>query len=695
MLKTQKTTIMKQNEATIRESSALSLIISSIIIVIVVGVQYYMGIQQNVEDAKKLVKRDLQIVEMQIMSTFLDAEFSMDEMHDALVDNPNNIYQLRDITRKALKDNDFLKAAAIAFAPNFFPEKGYWYEPRTIRKDGRFVSEDIGGPNHDYTKMDWYISGEKNVDRHGKWSHPYVDESQDNAYVMSLTQAVRVGEKFVGVICLDMELSQMKKLLREAEPYKGSVCQLIDKDGHILATSDDFEKNVDYFIDSKEISMNDMVVKLACPKDEIYGDTKTINTITLFLLFIGLAVLLYIVRHAHGTMTNLKTVRERQQMTEREMHIAHEIQMQILRRDFPDELNATLLPMREVGGDLYDYYMKDKTIYFIIGDVSGKGIPAAMMMAATVTLFRMATRHVSTPAEIMTELNRILSEGNSHMMFVTAFIGKIDLQHGLLTYCNAGHNPPVLNGDILNTDPDIPLGYEMNYEYQQHGILFPKGSQIVLYTDGITESRNQERKLMGLDRLQSLVNTYHNDTPAAMVPHIIDETIIYAHKTEQVDDMTLMCITNDTAQQSPALIITNDIEELQRVKSLLRDYCQCLGCERRLIRKILLAVEEALANIVNYAYPKGHQGRIDLDLEGTPAKEGRQTGQLTVRLIDYGAPFDPTEQKKVDINQRMDDRQIGGLGIYLYQQLMDTVTYQRTEEGSNVLTMTKVIGIEN
>ena len=102
MLTTQKTTIMKQKKARIRESSALSLIISSIIIVIVVGVQYYMGVQQDVEDAKKLVKRDLQIVEMQIMSIFLDAEFSMDEMHDALVDNPNNIYQLRDITRKAL-----------------------------------------------------------------------------------------------------------------------------------------------------------------------------------------------------------------------------------------------------------------------------------------------------------------------------------------------------------------------------------------------------------------------------------------------------------------------------------------------------------------------------------------------------------------------------------------------------------------
>ena len=682
---------MKKDAEGKRESSALPLIISSIIIVIVIGMQYYMGVEQDVEDAKKLVKRDLKIAEMHIMSTFLDVEFSMDEMHDALMEDLHKTYRLPSITKKAMKDNDFLKAAAIAFAPNFYPHKGYWYEPRTIRKDGKVISENIGGPNHDYTQMDWYQSGLKNVKRHGKWSHPYIDSSQDNAYIMSLTQAVYSEDKFVAVICLDVELSWLKKLLREAEPYKGSVCQLIDKDGHILATSDNFKKDVDYFIDSQKISMNDMVIKLACPKDEIYGDTKTINTITLILLFIGLAVLLYIVHHAHGTMTNLKTVREQQQMTEREMHIAHEIQMQILRRDFPKELCATLLPMREVGGDLYDYCLVDRTLYFIIGDVSGKGIPAAMMMAATVNLFRMATRHVSTPAEIMTELNHILSEGNTHMMFVTAFIGKIDMQHGLLTYCNAGHNPPVFNGDILNTDPDIPLGYEMNYEYQQHGILFPEGSQMVLYTDGITESRNKERKLMGLDRLQSLVATFHHDTPAAMVPHIIDETISYAQETEQVDDMTLVCITNNTAQQSPALVITNDIEELQRVKTLLRDYCLCLGCERKLMRKILLAVEEAMVNIINYAYPKGQQGRIDLDIQGSPAKDDGQAGRLTVRLIDYGEPFDPTKQQEVDINQRMDDRQVGGLGIYLYQQLMDSVSYQRTEEGSNVLTMTKEI----
>ena len=682
---------MKKDTRNIRESGALPLIISSIIIVIVIGVQYYMGVQQDVEDAKKLVKRDLQIVELHMMSAFLDVEFSMDEMHDALMEDLKNPYRLPAITQKAMKDNDFLKAAAVSFAPNFYPQKGYWYEPRTIRKGKELVSEDIGGPDHDYTKMDWFNSSQKDADRHGTWSHPYIDKSQDDAYVMSLTQAVYTEDKFIGVICLDVELIWLRKLLREAEPYKGSVCQLIDKDGHVLATSDRIKEDIDYFIDSKKISMNDMVIKLACPKDEIYGDTKTINTITLILLFIGLAVLLYIVYHAHGTMTNLKTVREQQEMTEREMHIAHEIQMQILRRDFPKELCATLLPMREVGGDLYDYCLVDRTLYFIIGDVSGKGIPAAMMMAATVHLFRLATRHVTTPAEIMTELNHILSEGNSHMMFVTAFIGKLDMQHGLLTYCNAGHNPPIMNGDILNTDPDIPLGYEMNFDYKQQGILFPEGSRIVLYTDGITESRNKARKLMGLDHLQALVGTYSQDTPAALVPHIIDKTISYAHETEQADDMTLLCITNDTAQQSPALVITNDIEELQRVKMLLRDYCLCVGCEHKLMRKILLAVEEALVNIINYAYPKGQQGRIDLDVQGLPAKEGEQAGQLTIRLTDYGEPFDPTKQQEVDINQRMDDRQVGGLGIYLYQQLMDSVSYQRTEEGCNVLTMTKEI----
>ncbi len=147
-----------------------------------------------------------------------------------------------------------------------------------------------------------------------------------------------------------------------------------------------------------------------------------------------LLLLVFIVRKTIKYINHLTIADQQQQMIDQEMRIAHNIQMNILRQDFPEELSAKLIPMKEVGGDLYDFYQQGDTLYFIIGDVSGKGIPAAMMMAATVNLFRMAARHFNTPADIMSEINHVLSERNPIMMFVTAFVGKIDMRHGLLTY---------------------------------------------------------------------------------------------------------------------------------------------------------------------------------------------------------------------------------------------------------------------
>jgi sigma-B regulation protein RsbU (phosphoserine phosphatase) len=158
-----------------------------------------------------------------------------------------------------------------------------------------------------------------------------------------------------------------------------------------------------------------------------------------------------------------------------------------------------------------------------------------------------------------------------------------------------------------------------------------------------------------------------------------------------MDDITLMCITNKTAKQHPTIVITNDIEELQRVKSIVREYCDCLGCEPHLTRKIMLAVEEAVANIINYAYPKESLGRIEIELQGRSASCKGQKGDLTVTITDFGEPFDPTARQEVDVTKNIEKRQIGGLGIYLYLKLMDSCIYQRTEDGRNVLIMTKGI----
>lgn len=669
-----------------------ALLVATLLIILVLTVQYYISIHDDEEDARILVNRELVIVEQHIMSELRNAEFSMHGMYDAVEDNLDEPQVMENITRTIMEENPFLKAAAIAFVPHFYPEKGYWYEPRSIRQGNQIISEDIGSADHDYTKMEWYVTGLTNKEKHGYWSKPYIDRSQNNTYIMSLTLPLYYKEKVTCVLCLDIELAWLKQILKEAEPYPGSICRLMDKEGGVLVVSEDTQKeDSKFFSDSKEIGHTNMVVQLACPKKAVYGNSTVLNLITLGMLLLGMLLLIFIVRKTIKYINHLTIANQQQQMIDQEMRIAHKIQMDILQQDFPEELAAELIPMKEVGGDLYDFYQQGYTLYFIIGDVSGKGIPAAMMMAATINLFRMAARHFSTPSDIMSEINHVLSERNPSLMFVTAFVGKIDMLHGLLTYCNAGHNPPILNNTLLKTDPDIPLGYQVEYPYKQYGALFPEGSRILLYTDGVTEIRNERHEMMGTMRLLSSVESHFTESVDKITEHIVDTTIQYAGQAEQVDDMTVMCIANNTPQQSPALVITNEIEELQRVKSLLREYCDCLGCEKRLTRKILLAVEEAVANCMNYAYPKGVIGRIDIDILAMPCTSDKQEGDLTISIIDNGEPFDPTSRQEVDVEQTVDDRQVGGLGIYLYQQLMDQVFYERTDDGRNRLIMTKII----
>jgi sigma-B regulation protein RsbU (phosphoserine phosphatase) len=413
--------------------------------------------------------------------------------------------------------------------------------------------------------------------------------------------------------------------------------------------------------------------------------------IAIGITLVGLLLLAYIVQRTVRTIVRLDAAHVQRQTVENELRIAHNIQMSMLRNDFPKELCATLQPMKEVGGDLYDFYQKDDNLYFIIGDVSGKGMPATMMMAATVNLFRMAARYFNTPQEIVEEINEVISERNPNLIFVTAFVGKLDMRHGLLTYCNAGHNPPIVNNAYLQTDPDIPIGYDAEYSFRQYGMLFPEGSRIVLYTDGVTESRNEEGDFMGTDYLLSLVQKHQQKDVSDLTRNIINDTHLFSEDADQRDDITLMCIANNISAQSQTLVISNDIEELQRVKPLVREYCECLGCDKRLTRKIVLALEEALANVINYAYPKGELGSIDIDILAMPAVSEQIPGDITFVISDSGAPFNPLEKQSVDVEQAMDDRQVGGLGIYLYQQLMDTVLYNRTDDGRNVLTLTKHI----
>lgn len=691
--------------AHIRAKGIPTVIGAALFIVAIMGSNFYNDFQQDQEDARILMESKLQIANLDVMWELYDVEMAIDKLGQkvsAQLDHPDDMYGL---ARETIGLSTFIKAVFIAFTPNYYPSKGRWFQPRCIRRDSLLVLEQGGRVSHDYFKQRWYRDVEGDTLCRPKWTPPYVDHSQDDAVVMTLSRPLYDNRgKMAAIIGIDVSLQSLLSLLKHIEPYDGSVCQLLDGEGRMLVSSGDTDFSTDRFLIRTTILMpsrpmsDEMVnspmnlqVRLAIPKRAVFGPSARQNLISLVLMIVGLLLLVLIVQRSMRNLFILNKAREQQQAIEGELRIAHDIQMHMLRNDFPSSLHAALLPMKEVGGDLYDFYQKDDVLYFIIGDVSGKGLPAAMIMAGTVAAFRMASRHLDTPVEIVSEINRAISERNPELFFITAFVGKLDTRHGLLTFCNAGHNPPVLNGQLLKTDSDIPIGYDADYVYSQHGALFTQGSFIVLYTDGITEVRNPSRQFMGTQRLMTVVNEHCMENVSSLTETIVSAACKFAGSAEQCDDMTLMCIRNDVAPQSPALIINNDVEDLSRIKPLIRDYCECLGCGQQNTRKIRLAVEEAVANVISYAYPKGELGTIHVDILAQPITDVSSTGRLTVVISDSGQPFNPLARQAVDVEQAAHDRQIGGLGIHLYRQLMDKVTYERTDDGRNVLTLIKEI----
>ena len=697
---------MKAFLAHVRAKGIPTLIGAALFIVVIMGGNLYKDYRQDQENARLLMESKLRIANQDIMWELYDVKMAIDELGQKVSEQLNRPDNMYGIAEETIEMSTFIKAVFIAFSPNYYPSKGRWFQPRCIRHDSLLVREQGGRKTHDYFKQKWYRDVDGDILCRPKWTPPYVDHSQHNAIVMTLSKPVYDKKgKMAAVIGIDVSLQTLQKLLKGIEPYAGSACQLLDSEGHMLVSTDDTNYSPERFLiatttltpsnsTSSEMvdSTNNLQVRLAIPKRAVFGPAIRQNLISLALMITGLLMLAFIIQRSLHNLFILNKTREQQQIIEGEMRIAHDIQMNMLRQNFPPSLHAALIPMKEVGGDLYDFYQKDDALYFIIGDVSGKGLPAAMVMAGTVATFRIASRHLDTPLEIVSEINSVISERNPNLIFITAFVGKLDTRHGLLTFCNAGHNPPVLNGQLLETDPDIPIGYDANYVFSQHGALFTQGSLLVMYTDGITEARNTKRQFMGTKRLMSAVSELSKEDVGSLTEAIISETCKFMGPAEQRDDMTLMCIRNDAAAQSPAIIINNDVEEISRLKPLIRDYCECMGCSRQNTGKIRLAIEEAVVNVINYAYQKGELGTIWIDMQAQPATDELHKGRLTFIITDSGKPFNPLAQQAVDVEQAINDRQTGGLGIYLYQHIMDKVTYERTDDGRNVLTLIKEIG---
>lgn len=407
---------------------------------------------------------------------------------------------------------------------------------------------------------------------------------------------------------------------------------------------------------------------------------------------------------------NLQAVTAEKEKIGAELNVAKNIQADMLPRifpPFPEKKNiilyASMDPAREVGGDFYDFFLIDEDhLAFVIADVSGKSVPAALFMVISKTLIKNRAMQGGTPAQILTDVNNQLAEGNEAEMFVTCWLGICDLKTGHVTAANAGHEYPAVAGsdghfDFLKDKHGFVLAALPGMKYKDYEFDLEKGGGFFVYTDGVPETTNSQEELFGMDRLRDALNGKSWKTPKELLANVSDSAYEFAGDAPQFDDMTMIGFVwlgseEDVAEAAEAepdkqeIVLSADTRELDKLNDFLAAQAERFDCPPATLMKIQISAEEIFTNIANYAYPEG-QGTAEVMSQITE-KDGSTV--MTIQFSDTGTPFDPLAMPDPDITAPAEARDIGGLGIYMVRETMDDVDY-RYENGRNILTFSKKI----
>ena len=390
-------------------------------------------------------------------------------------------------------------------------------------------------------------------------------------------------------------------------------------------------------------------------------------------------------------------IKDQKERMEDELNIGREIQMNMVPLVFPPfpdhgefSIYATLEPAREVGGDFYDFYFLDEERFCIcIGDVSDKGVPAALFMAMAKTLIKSRADDDRSTASILTHVNDELSADNKSAMFVSIFAAIINIRTGELVFTNAGHNPPYLRRidrtlQRLDQRHGPIIGALEGMVYKVDRDTMAPGDLLVLFTDGVTEAMDVEEQLFSEDRYVDLLDGMELDDPETVVGNTLAAIKTFAGGAEQSDDITILAlkfhgIPEDGLMAEQQIVIKNELPQIIAVNQKFETFAEEFDIPQSVAVRFNVIFDELLNNVISYAY-------IDDDEHDIEVRMKRAGTRLTVTISDDGVPFNPLSMEKPDTDLSLEDREDGGMGIHLVRNLVDDVSYQR-RIGKNVMTM--------
>lgn len=527
----------------------IGLFIATLLVLGIVSLNAYLNFSHMAEDTKRMAAADLDYANLRINNEMNHVEQIVNDVLPTvrMMVNAGATDSILHISRNVLKEYEFVLACEMVFCPNDSNHKGRMVSVGMHRKGQVIEEHNTANDTIDYTQREWYIIP---VNEHRQvWTDPYFAQTLNKTVCTRAAPVTNNQGKVIGVFFVDVPLDWLQEGLDVSKMYNGSRYMLLNIVGRVVLSSDSIQEMPDStqnLIYRGKVGNRGSQLLIAVPIKEIYSKIINMSLISGLLLLLTALLILYILHRAVRSAFKLQAATFHNEVMNKELSIANDIQMGMVRAkelNLPEvELYASMKPAKAVGGDLYDYDVIDGRLFFCVGDVSGKGIPAALFMTTAVNLFRMAIKSQTDPAAIATQMNELLSQNNRRSMFVSMFIGVVDLKTGVLNFCNAGHNPPVVDGRFMEVKANIPLGLvgDMVFESETYSNII--GKPLFFYTDGLNEAKSIDNEQFGNERLLSELKAKPFKSCSERVEWMRSAVEKHTEGAEPSDDMTMMCI---------------------------------------------------------------------------------------------------------------------------------------------------------
>ena len=569
-----------------RKGSRLILILlTALLLELVAALQYTYTRNLLIREEERVTRMELTMESEVVLHTLEEAELSMYENEWSVQQSLSHPDSLFGAVERMIQSNSSVAGACIAVLPDYYPEKGRLFEPYAHKEEGRIVVDQIAGPDHDYTLGPYFqqaLREEKEF-----WSDPYDFGTDPVQKLITYSYPVRDRSGRLAAICgLDIDLTWLSDTLNVHPYYPSSFGFMLTRDGRLVAGPREekvsprtvayaaslvMDPTVDRTVRGRHrvscIQFRDPVngeeayldfralprdprwiIAEVSYRDEVLAPVRRMMWRILMMALAGFVFLLVIIHRFARNGKRLWEADVKQARIGSELRVARRIQEEMLPKASLDRIELTargsLTPAKEVGGDLFDYFVREEKLFFCVGDVCGKGVPAAMVMAVTHAILRMLSEQEEAPARIVGELNREACRNNATGTFVTLFLGVLDLSTGRLRYCNAGHDRPVLVGDSVEELPalaNVPVGVFDDFTYQEQEVMIPAGTILFLYTDGVTESMDVDRRQFGRERLLGTLSACSRK-PDALIRAVSADVRAFAGEAEQSDDLTMLAV---------------------------------------------------------------------------------------------------------------------------------------------------------